>query len=219
MKKNKGRIPSSAGLDLEDLRKAQILQAALVKISASGSASVTLEDIANEAGLSKGGVAYYYRTKDKLCKDAFHEFFERIFRRSKETLSSRTDPLEKLLSFEWLFNWDDPDVNLGYPVLFDCMAMAARDDNYRQLFHDWVQRWILILKEAVEEGVGSGAFPKIDAEETARTISSIYHGIAVRWYLDPVSHDSQWAVRAFTSSITALVKHPERANEKETEVV
>ena len=199
--------PLNVSFDLEDIRKAQILQAALVKISEAGSSAVTMDDIARQAGLSKGGVAYYYRTKDLLCKDAFREFFARIFLRSKMTIASCSDPLAKLLSFGWLYNWEDPDVNLGYPVLFDCMAIAARDEDYRALFHDWVDNWIRILREAVEVGVETGMFPEMDPEETARTISSIYHGIAVRWYLDRKSHTSEWAIAAFTKSITGLVRH------------
>ncbi|PKL35214.1 MAG: hypothetical protein CVV44_22830 [Spirochaetae bacterium HGW-Spirochaetae-1] len=193
-------------LELEDLRKAQILQAALIKISEMGSANVTLDDIAKQAGMSKGGVAYYYKSKDILCKEAFKEFFVRIFRRSKETLSACSDPLGKLLSFGWLYNWDDPEVNLGYPMLMDAMAMAARDAEYRKMFHEWVQVWVSILGEALSEGISKGIFPEMDTDNTARTISSIYHGIAVRWYLDPESHTSEWAVAAFTHSITSLLK-------------
>jgi len=203
---NENTPPQAYSFDLEDARKGQILQAALVKISRFGSANVTLDDIAREAGLSKGGVAYYYPTKDLLCKATFSEFFTRIFRRSADTMKACNGPLEKLLSFGWLYNWDDPDVNLGYPLLFDCMAMAARDDDYRRLFHEWVDGWISLLKDALVEGIASGEFPSQEAERTARTVSSIYHGIAVRWYLDRASHTTEWAVGAFTRSITALVK-------------
>lgn len=199
--------PPNISFDLEDARKGQILQAALVKISQAGSANVTLDDIAREAGLSKGGVAYYYPTKDSLCRATFREFFTRIFTRSSDTMKACPGPLEKLLSFGWLYSWDDPDVNLGYPLLFDCQAMAARDEEYRKLFHEWVDGWITMLGDAVREGVDAGIFPEMDPEDTARTISSIYHGIAVRWYLDRVSHTTDWAISAFTRSITALVKH------------
>lgn len=190
---------------IEIIRKRQIIDAALAKISVSGSFNVTLEDIAREAGLSKGGIAHYYHSKEQLYKEAFGEFFGRIFQRSEETMRQCGDPLAKLLSFSWLFNWDDPDVNLGYPLLFDCMAMAARDPDYRQIFHEWVDGWIAMLREAVREGLDSGVFARLDPEETARTISSIYHGVAIRWFLDRGSHSTQWAVRASRDAITRLV--------------
>ena len=195
----------STNTDLESLRRPQIVQAALLAISELGIANVTMDDIARAAGLSKGGVAHYFSGKDALCKEAFREFFSRIFQRSRDTMDACDGPLEKLLSFGWLYNWDDPDVNLGYPILFDCMALAPRDAEYRALFHEWVDSWIMLLSEAVRSGLESGAFRGIDPVDTARTISSIYHGVAVRWYLDRESHTSAWAVDACRRSISGLL--------------
>ncbi|MBN1534337.1 MAG: TetR/AcrR family transcriptional regulator [Spirochaetes bacterium] len=191
--------------DLEEIRKNQIILATLKKISEVGSDNVTMDDIAREAGLSKGGVAHYFPSKDVLCREAFKRFFERIFQRSRDTIIGFADPLSKLLSFGWLYNWNDPDVNLGYPLLFDAMAMASHDAAYRQLFHEWVDRWIEMLSEAIREGREYGLFQDADPVETARTISAIYHGVAVRWYLDRDSHSSDWALRAVRNSITRLM--------------
>jgi AcrR family transcriptional regulator len=195
----------SSNTDLESIRKPQILMAALLCISESGSSNVTLDDIARKAGLSKGGVAHYYPTKNILYKEAFKEYFNRIFQRSKETMNQCSDPLAKLLSFGWLYNWDDPEVNLGYPLLFDCMAISTHDACVRDLFHEWVNGWIALLQEAVEEGLGKGIFHNLDPESTARAISAIYHGIAVRWYLDRTSHTSEWAVDSFMRAIKGIL--------------
>ncbi len=193
--------------DLETIRRTQIITAALAKLSEAGSFEVTLDDIARAAGLSKGGLAHYFSSKEELVRAAFREFFDRIFLRSKETMDRCPDPVSKLLSFSWLYNWDDPDVNLGYPLLFDCMALAARDPEYRALFHDWVRSWIVLLEEAVHEGIKRGVIPKCDPSGKAKAISAIYHGIALRWYLDRESHSTEWAVRSFTEAITRLVQN------------
>ena len=42
---------------LEDIRRKQIFEATIRLISASGMHSVTMEEVAREAGLSKGGIA------------------------------------------------------------------------------------------------------------------------------------------------------------------
>ncbi len=88
----------STNTDLEALRRPQIVQAALLAISELGIANVTMDDIARAAGLSKGGVAHYFSGKDALCKEAFREFFSRIFQRSRETMDAAA-PAGKLLSF------------------------------------------------------------------------------------------------------------------------
>ncbi|MFH0997092.1 MAG: TetR/AcrR family transcriptional regulator [Pseudomonadota bacterium] len=191
--------------DLEDLRKAQILNAAISTLSAKGSASVTMEEVAGAAGLSKGGLAHYYRSKNELFKAAFKEFFSRIFERSRLTMSQRDAPLDKLLSFDWLYDENDPDVNVGYPMLYDCMSMAVHDDEYRVLFHDWVENWVALLRDVISEGVSLDIFRDIEPDATARNISAIYQGIASRWYLARSAHSTEWAISSFRQAITRLL--------------
>ena len=190
---------------LEQIRKSQILEAAFKKIKEIGIQSITLDDIAAEAGLSKGGIAYYYSSKDILIKDAFREFFTTIFQRGKTIMDQYLDPVDKLLSFVWLYNWNDPLVDTGYSMLFDAMSMAGHDMEYRDLFHEWFDGWISLLGSAVEEGVAAGLFTITDIKGTARAISSIYQGIATRWYLDKDAHSTEWAIRYSKMAIIALL--------------
>lgn len=190
---------------LEQIRKGQILEATFKKIREIGIQNITLDDIAAEAGLSKGGIAYYYTTKEILIKAAFKEFFNMIFLRGKTIMDQYVDPIDKLLSFVWLYNWDDPLVDIGYSMLFDAMSMASHDEEYRALFHDWFDGWIDLLGSAVDEGVESGMFDIADSKGTARAISSIYQGVATRWFLDKDTHTTEWAVSYSKKAITALL--------------
>jgi len=65
--------------ELEAIRKSQILQAALNTIAANGCANVTMADICKSAGLSKGGLAHYYKSKRDLFLAAFKAFFQQIY--------------------------------------------------------------------------------------------------------------------------------------------
>ncbi len=191
--------------ELEAIRRPQILDAALATIARNGSANVTMDDIARAAGLSKGGLTHYYRSKQELFLAAFSHFFVRIFERSRQTLSQCNGPEEKLLSFQWLYDADDPDMEIGYPVLIDFMSIAAHDDDYRAIFYDWVDQWVAFLVDALRAGLDSGLYAGLDPDAMARTISAIYQGIALRWYLAPTAHSSQWAVDSLTASVRGLL--------------
>lgn len=191
--------------ELEAIRKAQILEASLTTIAASGCANVTMAEICRAAGLSKGGLAHYYKSKRDLFLAAFEEFFKRIFLRGKETMEQFSDPMEQLLSFQWLYNKEDPDAYLGYPVLFDFMSIAVHDDEYRSIFHDWVNNWLALLKEAIQDGLASGRFTGIDPETAAKGVSAIYQGIATRWFLAPELHSTEWALDTLKRSVTGLL--------------
>jgi AcrR family transcriptional regulator len=192
--------------ELEVIRKTQILDAALHTIATNGHANVTMDDICKTAGLSKGGLAHYFKSKKTLFRAAFTAFFDRIFLRSQETMAAIDDPMGQLLSFDWLYNLEDPDLNIGYPIVLDVMSIAAHDETYRTIFHDWINNWITLLTNTIEKGVEAGNFQNLDPEATARTISAIYQGIATRWYLDPESHSTEWAITSFKQAINGLMQ-------------
>lgn len=191
--------------ELEAIRRTQILEAAMGTIAESGYASVTMADICRAAGLSKGGLAHYYKSKQELFKQAFLEFFNRIFERGRDTMARFDDPLEKLLSFVWLYDADDPDVSIGCPILFDFMSAAVHDTDYREIFHEWVKNWLALLKSAIELGQSQGRFVNIDADDAARAVSAIYQGIATRWFLAPELHSTEWAIGTLKRAVTALL--------------
>ncbi|MBU2490298.1 MAG: TetR family transcriptional regulator [Proteobacteria bacterium] len=187
--------------ELEEIRRNQILEAALSTIAETGAAHVTMDDIAQAAGLSKGGLIHYYRSKNELFQATFKELFERIFELSRESMAQHSDPMEKILAFDFLYDLENPYTRQGYPLLFDSMALAAREPDYQAMFDAWVDRWIELLTGAIRQGIADGSFVEMDPDPLARTISAIYHGIAIRWYLAPRSHSSEWAVNSFRTAI------------------
>jgi len=191
---------------LEKIRKSQILDAAIRIMSEQGVNSVTLADVARAAGLSKGGLVHYFPSKEVLFKDSFREFFHRIFARGLETMNLYSDPLERVLSFQWIYDRDDPGVKVGYPLLFDGMALASHDAGYGSLFREWFESWVLMLKVALKEGMDAGRFTVDDLDGTARAVSAVYQGIATRWFLDPETHSTDWAVSFLRLSVIRLLR-------------
>jgi len=200
--------------NLEEMRRSHILDSAMKALAESGSNNVTMEDIARSTGLSKGGLAHYYRSKNELFMAVFSEFFSRIFERSRRRIDELSNPLEKLLSFDWLYDANDPDCRVGYPLLFDCMSMAAHDPAYRQLFQEWVNNWICLLADVIKDGISCGAFPAMDAQRSAMAISAVYQGIATRWYLAGDPHSTEWAVLSCRKAILGIMQQASSVNSR-----
>ncbi|MFH1138075.1 MAG: TetR/AcrR family transcriptional regulator [Pseudomonadota bacterium] len=190
---------------LETIRKPQIIDAALKTIAERGLQNVTLDNVAQAAGLSKGGVAYYFPSKELLVEHAFVEFFNRIFERGRIARDQQHDPLEKVLSFGWIYDWHDPDVTVGYRLLFDFMSLASQNEKHRAILHGWMDGWVTLLKEALDEGAAAGRFMIDDTESAAKTISAIYQGLATRWNLDPEAHSTEWALSSVREAITRFL--------------
>lgn len=193
--------------ELEAIRRTQILNAAIRIIGTHGYAQVTMADIAKEANLSKGGLAHYFSSKDDLFKEAFKAFYDQIMTLFKKGIEDCIDPIEKILGFGLpIFIRETPDVSFAHKIVFDFMSLAAHNETYRELFIIWLNEWVAVKKNALDEGIQQGLFIDHDTEATSKTISAIFHGIYLRWYLDPDNHTVSWAEQSFTEAINAYLK-------------
>ncbi len=193
--------------ELEAIRRNQILTAAIKIIGTSGYAQVTMSDIAREAGLSKGGLAHYFSSKEELFKEAFKAYYDQILQIFMESMNAAVDPMEKILGLGMpLFIRETADVSFAHKIVYDFMSLAAHHEDYRELFSTWINQWVALKKTAIDEGIASGMFIAHDSDMTARTISAIFHGIYMRWYLDPEHHTVKWAEESFTEAITSYLK-------------
>jgi AcrR family transcriptional regulator len=191
--------------ELEAIRKAQILEAGLTCLTQNGIAKTTLDDVCRAAGLSKGGLVHYYKSKRLLFRAVFEEFFKRIFQRGADTMATFDTPLEQILSYDWLYDENNLEAYLGYPLLLDLLALAAHDDEFLPMMQSWIGNWVTLLGNALEQGVKQGTFKPMDVRQVAQSISAIYQGIATRWYLGGDSHSSAWAIDTYHKGIMGVL--------------
>jgi AcrR family transcriptional regulator len=196
----------SPKVGVEQMRQAQIIEAAFRLFAQLGSNNVSIQSVATEAGLSKGAVLHYYPTKDILFAAVFREFLWRIFEWIKGSISHYDSHRERLSTIsDGLLAEDNSFVGKAYPLYIECMALSLNKKIYNQLFSEWVNNWVEIVAGVIEDGIEAGEFAKVDPEEAARTLSAFCQGVASRWYLDREHHSTEWARRAFTSYTDVLL--------------
>ena len=198
-------MASTKRTSLKEIRKDEIMQAALEVLSEKGSTNLTLDDIAKASGFSKGGITYYYSSKEDLIKDVFEYFFEGIYKKAFEEMSKHTDPLDKLLSYGWLYDRNDHQTTTMWTLTFDVMALATHKEDYRKSFQVWIGKWVNIVSDILQEGNSTGQFQIEDIEGMAQLISATSQGIASRWHLDRENHSSEWATKYFTYAVTSFL--------------
>lgn len=67
--------------DVSEERKNQILEAAVAVFARLGFQQTRMDDIAQQAGLSKGALYLYYRSKDAIIAALLKYFFAQEFKR------------------------------------------------------------------------------------------------------------------------------------------
>ncbi|NOY22900.1 MAG: TetR/AcrR family transcriptional regulator [Acidobacteria bacterium] len=190
---------------IHSIRVPRILDATVTLIAEKGIQNITLDQVAERAELSKGGLVHYFSGKDKLIESAVTEFFKKIFKRGKEIRDKIDNPFEQILSYTWLYNKNEPDLLVGYRLFFDMMSIASQDRRYRQVFQDFVENWITLLKASISKGIAAGDFQVENIDETARSVSAVYQGVASRWFLDPENHPDEWAVKTVRNLVSFLM--------------
>ncbi|HEU4555155.1 MAG TPA: TetR/AcrR family transcriptional regulator [Chitinophaga sp.] len=74
----------------------QIIAAAKKIFSAKGLAGARMQDIADEAGINKAMLHYYYRSKEKLFEMVFNEALDRLLQRLSNAINTNLPLTEKI---------------------------------------------------------------------------------------------------------------------------
>ncbi|WVM73702.1 TetR/AcrR family transcriptional regulator [Bacillus subtilis] len=80
-------------------RKNQILRAAFQAVSTQGYNSVTLQSIADHAGVSKGVVHYYFDNKEDTLSQLLEWITNKIYKHELKAVDSESTPLDKLKAY------------------------------------------------------------------------------------------------------------------------
>jgi AcrR family transcriptional regulator len=79
-------------------KKMHILQSALECFATKGYHQSTIQDIADAAGIAKGGIYFYYKSKEELLHSVFTHYYDQMFNNVTETASRyEHDPKEGLI--------------------------------------------------------------------------------------------------------------------------
>lgn len=73
-------------------RRDAILKVACRLVRTMGASHLTLDAVAREAGISKGGLLYHYPTKDALIQAALNDFWTDSIRRPMPKLQAAKPP-------------------------------------------------------------------------------------------------------------------------------
>jgi AcrR family transcriptional regulator len=80
----------------EITRKEVIFNTALTCFNNKGFYKTSIDDIAQKARITKGGIYYYFTSKEKLYIELFHHIVNKYFERIKIQAQNQKDPLTQL---------------------------------------------------------------------------------------------------------------------------
>lgn len=171
----------------KDLKRSQILEAALRVFAKKGLAKTTMIEIANEAGVGKGTLYEYFKNKDEIIGTGFDYFMDRINTVIAKHTYRVHDPLEKLRSFfhAWIVFLKESDTDF-MEVILDYWAEGLRDDERGALvrLNQMYIEYRAMIQYLLDDCVASNKIRSVNTLITASIIIGALDGILLQWVLD-----------------------------------
>jgi TetR/AcrR family transcriptional regulator len=157
-------IPTRTQAERADRTRARILNAAVRQFSASGLAGARTEQIADEAGVNKALLYYYYKSKEDLYAAALEFVFEGIRTASLALLESKASAGERFLQLV-LRHFDRSYSHPAFQSLMHQeMVRLHRGEEHRMagIAEKFFRPMWDKLQEVLEEGIASGELIRVD---------------------------------------------------------
>jgi len=182
----------------QDLRKDQILDAALTVLVQNGYEGSRMDDVVSKSQLSKGAIYWYYKSKKDMYLDLVNFWvirYSATINHLVENDQAAPDQLKSLFNYFIDQYESDPD---PFIALTEFWSMAQKDDDFRAKLQKVYSQFLEVLEKIVAKGVKDGDFKKLDIRITAMSImlnvESINwftlfdtHGVSARDYIQTIS--------------------------------
>lgn len=197
-------LPSRRAL-AKERRRQQLIDATISCIARKGLGSVTLGDVAREAGLSQGIINLHFESKDNLLAATLRYLAEDYDTQFMKTFrESSANPAGKLLHLMamdlkpavcdrkklavWFAFWGEVKAVPTYQKI-----CAARDEKY--------QRMLLDLTKSI---VDDGKYTDVDPGMVANALSSMTDGMWLSCLINPKTFDRAKALAAVKAYLAAI---------------
>lgn len=172
-----------------DIRREQIVKAALKIIATKGVRGLTTACIAAEVGISEANIYRHFRSKDEILAATVQKIGEGLKRNIGDVLnaSSSDSPLKKMKRV-FMLHLEYIETNGGIPRLIFSDEMHIGDEHLKQKLLHAINAYVSNIEAIVTEGQKAGSIGK---NTSPRTVAMILVGLiqvtTLRWSLSGFS--------------------------------
>ena len=167
-----------------EVRREEILAAALARFAKGGYHATTMDDIARAAGLSKGALYWHFANKRELFLSLIQSLF-RDFEREVVSPPEGRSARARLEHIARVVQRADPGAEGQAELMAELMARVAHDEELRTAFRDEGKRALKPITEAIEYGLKRGEFADLDPEAAALVLAAIGDGLLAHQLVRP----------------------------------
>jgi AcrR family transcriptional regulator len=172
-------------------RRKQIQEAALRVFARKGYRNTVVEDVAREAGVSKGTIYTYFDRKEELLGAVFEGLMGELEGQEEAILRSDRPPLEKIRAITHEFVDVIGHQEEGFArVMLDIWTASLRDPNRFGIdFAELYAEYRALLRGLLREAQERGDVPPDLAPVAPTVLIGAVEGVLLQWLLDPENVD------------------------------
>ncbi len=165
-------------------KQARLIRSAYKVMGEKGLSHLSLQDVADEAGVSKAILPYYFESKENLILLTMRWVLARVAQRIREATAEAASAEEKVSAMiDAIFVGPESNRRF-YLVFFDFLGYAARNDRFADVgatFHEICNG---LYAEVIRLGQEEGVFHQVDAREGATVVRALVDGLFTQWIQD-----------------------------------
>jgi len=189
-----------------DFRRAQVMAAARERFTRHGITGTTMDGIAQAAGVAKGTVYLYYKSKDDIFRQILDEDLAHFHDETVPPIAGDGDVEHKLRAyFLGVLGFFERKKDFCEHAIFEMGADVRKKamQRFEVVFKAQVQAWQTLLESAQRDE----AIDPIDARATAVLIVGAASGMAKQrlrgWVSGPLEEAAAQAARTFWKGLAA----------------
>lgn len=145
---------------------------------------LSLQDVADEAGVSKAILPYYFASKENLVLITMRWVLVRVARRIREAINGYGTAEERTLAMLDSIFYSAEHNRRFYLTFYDFLGHAARSDAFSDLGETFHEICNGLYAEVVRLGQDEGVFTVTDPTEAATVVRSLVDGFSTQWLLE-----------------------------------
>jgi AcrR family transcriptional regulator len=163
-----------------------------------------MPDVAREAGLSIGGVYWYFKGKDEIVMDILRQVFQSDLDDLNQLLSSDAPTAERVRTYvaQYVKHYDD--YSWLDPVGIQFYAESVHDPKVRKFIREYLSHYREALVTLIEQGIQRGEFRRVAMRslDVANSILGLEEGLSMLAVADP--QNVRWK-ESFQTSIELIL--------------
>lgn len=191
-------------------KKEKILEASIKVFSKKGLKNTKISDIALKAGIGKGTLYEYFKSKDEVFSATFYFFMERLDKAISHRLFRIHDPMEKLRAYfsVWTEVLEGEYLDyLGIVLDFWAEGVRQRDNTWLIDLNELYSENIKILDNLFSKCVAKGKIKPVNTKIMASIMLGALDGLLIQLIMNPESFNIKKSIDLLVETMIQGLKN------------